>query len=506
MPKRRNSIRFFGFLALAIIMVKPAVAFEWPWARQSTCDHCGQSVRIMSRSGHTCAVHPVIPAPIPYSQVPHTAPGPYGGFAPGMGVQPGEPVPYAPSEQPSQAPGTSPYSTDPNSNAPRMEGAGNDPGRSSTALTPNQANPNAADAFNPMNTNTASAPDAGAGAGAGGDASNPAGSSGVGGGLSESEGALNMFGDVSPISRFAVLEPGTGRFTPPAPPEPPNRPGRFPSERMKSPALVPSVRNFKVADNQTPMPVDRITYSFNFFDDVNGAINKRFNVPLSQMQAYRHVFGFEKTFFDKNASFGMRLPLNTLTADSPIRNLGQTSTSLGDLTAYFKYALYMDRAKGRVISTGMAITMPTGPTTFGGANYLRGLHYTTLQPFIAGLWTSGNLYAINFTSIDVPTSSRDVTIIYQDISLGYFIYRNANPNGLIRSIAPTFETHVNIALNHNNPFDRTDLAATSQVVNLTQGLNVFLKNNSVLSVGMTEPVTGPRPFNVEALLMFNKFF
>jgi len=316
-----------------------------------------------------------------------------------------------------------------------------------------------------------------------------------------------MFGDMAPLGRLTILQanPGGG-FVPPSPPEPPGRPTRFPSERMKSAAIVPSARSFKIADNQTPMPVDRITYSFNFFDDVNGAINKRFNIPLSQIQAYRHVFGFEKTFLDQKASFGMRLPLNTLTADSPVRNLSPTKTSLGDLTAYFKYALWIDRAKGRVLSTGLAITMPTGPTTFGGANYLRGLHYTTLQPFLGAQWTWGNLYAINFASIDVPTSSRDVTMFYEDIGLGYFIYRNANPNGFIRSVAPTFETHVNVAFNHNNPFDRFDISATSHVVDLTQGLNVFLKNNAVLSLGVVEPVTGPRPFNVEALLLFNQFF
>ena len=97
-------------------------------------------------------------------------------------------------------------------------------------------------------------------------------------------------------------------------------------------------------------------------------------------------------------------------------------------------------------------------------------------------------------------------MFYQDIALGYFIYRNPNTNGFIRSVAPTFETHVNVAFNHNNPFDRRDIIATSHVVDLTQGLNVFLKNNSVLSLGVVEPVTGPRPFNIEALVMLNTFF
>lgn len=433
-----------------------------------------------------------MPVPAPYYAPMQAPSGPVPGYEPMTAPQPGEPLPVAPSTQPSYGPG-----------AGMGAGAGQIP--PAAGAMP----PGAEGAAPPGGAEGATPPAGGAEPPAqppAADTGTPAASSGLGGGLSEPQGALNMFGDVAPVSRLAILQATRPGFVPPPPPEPPNRPTRFPSERMKSASFVPSVRNFKIADNQTPMPVDRITYSFNFFDDVNGAINKRFRVPLTDIQAYRHVFGFEKTFFDKNASFGMRLPLNTLTANSPIRNLGPTSTSLGDLTAFVKYALWIDRAQGRVVSTGLAVTMPTGPATFGGANYLRGLHYTNLQPFIGAQWTWGDLYAINFTSIDIPTSTRDVTIMYQDFSLGYFLYRNPDPTGFIRSIAPTFETHVNIAFNHNDPFDRGDIMATSQVVGLTEGVNVFFKNNSVMSLGVVQPVTGPRPFNIEAMLLFNTFF
>src|SRR5262249_19862099 len=149
--------------------------------------------------------------------------------------------------------------------------------------------------------------------------------------------------------------PGGVIVPPPPPVPPPNRFGGGVPDRFKSAAFVPSARSFKIADNQTPMPVDRITYSFNFFDYVNQSVNQRFNVPLERIQAFRHVLGFEKTFFNQNASFGMRLPINTVNANSSIPNLGQTSTAVGDLAAFFKYALYIDRARGRVISPGMAI-------------------------------------------------------------------------------------------------------------------------------------------------------
>jgi hypothetical protein len=315
-----------------------------------------------------------------------------------------------------------------------------------------------------------------------------------------------MFGDMAPLSHLAVVQvPGQG-FRPPAPPEP--GPTRLPSpfRLNQSAALIPSIRSFKFADNQTPMPVDRISYGFNYFNNVNAAVNRRFHSPISGIQAYANIFGFEKTVLDGNASFGMRVPLDTLTANSPFPTIGQTSTAPGDLTAYFKYALYIDRPKGQVVSTGMAVTVPTGPTTFGGANYLRGLHYTNLQPYIGAQWSQGDWFGIAFSSVSVPTSERDVLMYYQDFALGYFVYRNSKPKGFLRSIAPDFELHLNTPFNHRHSFSVTDIAATNEVVDLTQGLNFFLMSRAILSLGIVEPVTGPKPFAVEALALLNVYF
>ena len=58
---------------------------------------------------------------------------------------------------------------------------------------------------------------------------------------------------------------------PPVPPEPPFRqPG---PSRLQTTGVVPNVRQFKFADNQTAMPVNRLTFSFNSFDYVNQAVD-----------------------------------------------------------------------------------------------------------------------------------------------------------------------------------------------------------------------------------------
>ena len=159
-----------------------------------------------------------------------------------------------------------------------------------------------------------------------------------------------------------------------------------------------------------------------------------------------------------------------------------------------------------MLTTGLAVTAPTGPTSFGGSNYLRSFNFTQIQPYLSFLWTEDRWYMIGYSSIEVPTDSRDVTMWFNDFGIGYFAYRNADPEGLIRAVAPTFEVHVNTPLNHRDWNNFNDIAGTPDVVDLTGGLNVNLGSRSLLSLGVVTPVTGPRPFSIETLLLFNVFY
>ena len=95
-------------------------------------------------------------------------------------------------------------------------------------------------------------------------------------------------------------------------------------------AIIPSIRNFKIADNQSPQPQNRIYSSFNYYDNLNYQVNSRLGSPLSDFQVYRYIVGFEKTVLDGNGSFGMRLPIDTLSTNSKLAGIGGTSTSTGD--------------------------------------------------------------------------------------------------------------------------------------------------------------------------------
>src|SRR5262249_14126916 len=58
----------------------------------------------------------------------------------------------------------------------------------------------------------------------------------------------------------------------------------------------------KIADNESPRPVDRIFLTYNFYDNLNTFGGRDFDV-------HREVFGFEKTFLGGDASFGLRVPV-----------------------------------------------------------------------------------------------------------------------------------------------------------------------------------------------------
>jgi hypothetical protein len=274
-----------------------------------------------------------------------------------------------------------------------------------------------------------------------------------------------------------------------------------------SPGLIvlPGTRNFKIAENESPRPDDRVYLSCNFFDDVNGPLNRRLGADLRDIRVFSETFGLEKTFLDGAGSVGLRLPLNTYNADSSLTNLGQASTDVGDLSVILKYALYRDPEQDNYFTAGLAVTAPTGPGSFAGVGNTEKVHATTLQPFVGWLWNGGDWYFQGFSAIDVPTSA-DVTLLFNDVGVGYYLYRNPNPDSFLTAIAPTVEVHVNTPLNHRGRVTVDNPTGTSDVVDLTAGVNVELFDQARLAVGVVTPVTGPKPFDVEVMAQFRLRF
>ncbi len=310
-----------------------------------------------------------------------------------------------------------------------------------------------------------------------------------------------MIGDQSPYSFVRAFQ------APPIPPPfPPPRPGVGPGTRTaKSIAgIVPAIRGFKIADNQTPRPTDRVFSSFNYFDNVNRSLNERLGAPIQNMIVYRQVYGVEKTFFDQWASIGIRQPIDTLNIQSSRQfpGLGGTSTAFGNLNVFTKFIVWQDKG-GSLISAGLAIDIPSGPNSFAGFPTILGKNVTEIQPYVGYIFTNGTDWFVQgFSSIGVPTDSALPTMIFVDAALGYYVYRDSAPGSFLTAVVPTFETHLNVPLNHSS-LNFSDTYGTPTVVDLTFGLNTEFYKRSVLTLGYALPITGPAPFSGEFILQFN---
>jgi hypothetical protein len=360
-----------------------------------------------------------------------------------------------------------------------------------------------------------------------------------------------------------VIIPGNPNGDPPTPPiviVP--RGGSVPNfaqidETYRFAALALGRGAFKIAENEAVQPQDRVYVTYNYFhqipnqllaadgfltvlpnplirvapgpyvlrdtlgatlipNNIAGQPTTLTNPIASATNLHRETIGFEKTLFDGNASFGMRLPVfqsdqaastqfdaGRLQSFTVFPNTGNTTgvndtlgpSRVGDLTMVFKYAFINDPECGRTLSGGLVVTAPTG----GGILLADGskLYSTLLQPWLGAYRSWDRLFVHGFTSIAVPTDNRDLTLYFSDIGVGYFAYRN--PDAWLSSITPTFECHVNI------PFEKTRDSgiSSSDVIVLTGGLHFGLGCHTSLTFAAATPITGPRPDQFEATVQLN---
>ncbi len=328
---------------------------------------------------------------------------------------------------------------------------------------------------------------------------------GLGGTLSAAAAPPGVIGDMSPIRRIqAARFPDLPGQNPPPVVRPGGGGGGNGNQFPGSSVLV-YFTSLKIADNQSPRPQDRFFFSFNYFDDVNKSLNERVGSPVSNLRIFHYLLGFEKTFLDRNASIGVRLPINVLTLNSTVKGLPHNSSALGNLSVFGKYILAQND-NGDLFSVGLNLNLPTGPKAFAGNNFYTNLNTTDIQPFVGFIKYYGDLYFQGFSSINVPLDRRGATLWFNDLAVGYFLKRSLpEEDEFISAIAPTFEAHLTTPLNHRG-FDINDVASTADTLDLTFGLNTEIRNRSIVTVGYATPVTGPRPFSGELIVQLNVRF
>ena len=275
--------------------------------------------------------------------------------------------------------------------------------------------------------------------------------------------------------------------------------GRLPNG---TPVALPSIRSFKVGDAESPQPQDRTFINYNYFDNLYGEINKRFGADVSNIHVSKETLIFEKTFCDENASVEARLPLYSTTAQSSIPGLNGSSSTYGDLSLLGKFVLVVYPEQNMLLSGGLALTVPTGPSSLMESSIGSRVHCVTLQPFLASKWERDRWNVLGFTSLDVPIDGSDATLFYNDLSVQYTLYKNETRGAVLNAIVPLAELHLTTPLNHQGILSGTDPTGTPDMLDVSAAIEVRFLDRIKLVVGMVAPVVGPHLMDLEVISQF----
>ena len=274
---------------------------------------------------------------------------------------------------------------------------------------------------------------------------------------------------------------------------------------------------FKIADGQSVIPQDRCYAYFNYYNDLG------INVNIS-----RFTFGVEKLVADGCGSIGMRLPIWIVDPGEMVIDPDGTTVgaygfgtadraAFGDLTLIYKHILDRDDY-GNTWTGGLALTLPTGPSTLGGVQrpyFDTGInHAGSIQPYLGGLHYFGdtNWFIHGFSAIDVPFDNDDATFWYNDIGIGQRI--DAGNCGCLTAIIPTVELHINSPINNRTlqtfPYPGVGFGFDGRLeytdqVNITTGCTFEIWGTSTLQTGIVSQIGNDRIYDFEFFVLFNAF-
>ena len=270
----------------------------------------------------------------------------------------------------------------------------------------------------------------------------------------------------------------------------------------------------KIAENESPLPEDRVFLTYNYYDSIHGP-NGSFGLPTTlttqatiggipttiativpgvpppTVNLHREAIGFEKSFFDGFASIGLRSPFSQVTGDG-----GFTGSNFGDMSVIMKVAPILDRDTGSGLSTGLLVTVPTGPAI---DTYLGNVHTTIFQPFMGYRLNGDRAFVQGFSSIALPAGHGLPTLFFNDVGVGYWLYRGQRGDR-ITGIVPVLELHLTTPLDHRQAADPVTF---SDLLVLTGGVHIGLGPRTTLTFGVTTPIAGQRIYSVEAGAQLN---
>ncbi len=346
----------------------------------------------------------------------------------------------------------------------------------------------------------------------------------------------NMFGDLGGASSAFITRI-----------DDPNGTGGTTAGIFSLPIAGGGSRIGKISENDSPIPQDRVFFSYNHFHNAIEIAEVGLFPPgpvLSRQEPIdRYMMGFEKTFFDGWTSVELRMPLLG-TIDSQLPSVGLSAGNIGNMTVVLKSLLYMDDSLA--IGAGAAIETPTGSDTFVRIDGIR-LQFrndaTHVLPYIGFVWSPGDpqwgwgtgLFLTGYAQIDINASSSRVDALgpnnfplgtlgkltdqnlgFLDLGAGYWLLRDPDAPRLT-GLAVISELHYTTTLQDvdqlpgivgSNAFVLNAIGNRFDVLNGTIGLQALLFDTSSLRVAGVFPLGDEdrRLFDAEVQVQFNRRF
>ena len=226
----------------------------------------------------------------------------------------------------------------------------------------------------------------------------------------------------------------------------------------------------------------------------------------------RFTFGVEKTFFDGRCSIEVEVPVDT--GLSSYQDLDATTgenqgTVFGNLSLTFKCLIY--QSESLAVSVGTMVDLPTAPDAsfnFEGETLTFKNNSVHVAPFLGAAYASGDFFALGFVQLDFDANGdpvdeefedsdpvigtfRDPSLLYLDLSTGYWLFRNQPISGrYLTGIALVVELHYTTTLQNYSGINGAivPVYAGTDCLNLTAGLHFQLGPCSMLTVSGVVPL------------------
>ncbi len=282
-----------------------------------------------------------------------------------------------------------------------------------------------------------------------------------------------------------------------------------------------ALRRIKLAENSSPLPMDRWIGNYNLFDNVD-----------SIGDVTRFTFGAEKTFDDGLRSFEARISFahtlsNNQTYKVPVNGPPFVTQNLDDEfgNLVLTYKQVIRPLDDGIVTAGIGISLPTADDQFlfnqdaADPILLMKVHNDAvhLMPFIAFMrQPNDNLMIQGFAQVDFATTGnpvlirtsalpgqltnaakiKEVPLLFLDLGLAYKWIENRD--GLINAVTPLLELHYSLGMRNRDQLQfpptapqvfNFETSGRISVLNLTAGASLQMGDSIFVRPAVSIPLS-----------------